>query len=201
MRKWIILFGGALVAVLATAQWFKTQKTTPAPTAAANHILLDGLSDRQRRLLNQPALDRTVVINRLIVEKSKREMHAYHDNKKLKSYPISLGFNPVGHKQFEGDGKTPEGIYTINDRNPNSSYYKNLGISYPNDQDTAYAKSQGRLAGGLIKIHGVKNGLYEVVGDRHLLNDWTHGCIAVSNGHMEQLFNLVADNATIDIRP
>lgn len=167
----------------------------------ANAYLKNQLSARQVALLSAPALDKTAVIDRIVVYKSKREMQVFDGDVLLKTYPISLGFNPVGHKQFEGDGKTPEGIYYINERNANSGYYKNLGISYPNQADIDYAKSQGKSAGGLIKIHGVKNGMWQIVGDKHLLKDWTHGCIAVSDHHMEELFSLVKDGALIDIRP
>lgn len=141
------------------------------------------------------------MINKLIVYKSKRQLHAYYNDTHLKTYPIALGFNPIGHKQFEGDGKTPEGIYYINERNPNSAYHKNLGISYPSQNDTAHTKAHGKSAGGLIKIYGVKNGLWSVVGDKHLLSDWTNGCIALSDYQMDELFELVAHNALIDIRP
>lgn len=159
------------------------------------------LSKRQVELLALPPLDKNTTINKMIVYKSKRELHAYYNDTLLKIYPISLGFNPIGHKQFEGDGKTPEGIYYINDRNAKSGYYKNLGVSYPNEKDIEYANSQGKSAGGLIKIHGVKNGFWNIVGDKHLLKDWTNGCIAVSDYQMEELFNLTEHNAVIDIRP
>lgn len=139
-------------------------------------------------------------ITRLLVLKSQRQMLAYDGNNLLKIYDISLGFNPIGHKQFEGDGKTPEGIYRINERNANSGYHRNLGISYPNEQDRAYAQSQGQSAGGLIKIHGLRNGL-GAIGRQHLRHDWTNGCIAVTNEEIEELFRSVVHNAEIEIRP
>ena len=107
---------------------------------------------------SETPLPANAVIDRLVVHKSKRTMSAYSKGKLLKTYPIALGKQPVGHKHFEGDGKTPEGKYRINDRNPNSAYHKNLGVSYPNDADKAYAAAQGKSPGGLIKIHGIKNG-------------------------------------------
>lgn len=145
-------------------------------------------------------LPKNAQITRLLVLKSERKMWVYEHDKPLKSYDIALGFNPVGHKQFEGDGKTPEGIYRINERNPNSAYHKNLGISYPNQQDKNYAESQGKSAGGLIKIHGIKNGLGSI-GRNHLRHDWTNGCIAVTNEEMDELFRQVVHNAEIEIRP
>ena len=141
-----------------------------------------------------------VKIDRLVVHKSKRKMIAYSGKTELKSYAISVGFAPEGHKEFEGDGKTPEGIYTINDRNPNSQFHLNLGVSYPNVQDRANAKTFGKSPGGDIKIHGLPNGSPDF-GRFQTLNDWTHGCIAVTNQEIEELFEKVVDGAIIDIRP
>ena len=170
-----------------------TQDDTPTATPA--------LSQRQLELLNAPPLDPNAKINKIVVHKAKREMQVFNNGELLKTYPIALGKNPIGHKEFEGDKKTPEGIYTINDRNPNSSYHKNLGISYPNDADIAHAKAHGKSAGGAIKIHGIKNGLGEIVGANHLLKDWTDGCIAVTDREMDELYRSVVDNAVIEILP
>ncbi len=145
-------------------------------------------------------LDPSAKIDKIIVEKSKREMHIYQDGKLLKTYHIALGSNPVGHKEFEGDGKTPEGVYYIDDKNPKSSYYKNLGVSYPNEQDRAYAESFGKSPGGLIKIHGIKNG-FGALGEAIQLKDWTAGCIAVTNDEMEELYNSVPIGTPIEIKP
>lgn len=71
-------------------------------------------------------------IDKLIVHKAQRKLLAYSNGQLVKTYDISLGGQPIGDKECEGDKKTPEGIYTINDKNPNSGYHKNLGISYPN---------------------------------------------------------------------
>lgn len=145
-------------------------------------------------------LPEDAVIDRLVVHKSKRTMSAYSQGKLLKTYPISLGKQPVGHKQFEGDGKTPEGKYRINERNPNSGYHKNLGVSYPNEADKAYAAAQGKSPGGLIKIHGMKNG-WGFIGKKHLQKDWTDGCIAVTDEEVDELYRSVKHNAEIEILP
>lgn len=178
-----------------------SQATAPSVTSHGSTIAQHTLSPRQLELVNQPALPVGTQIDKLIVYKSKREMHAFYQDKLIKIYPISLGKSPIGHKQFEGDMKTPEGVYSINDRNPNSAYHKNLGISYPNAQDVAFAKSHGKSAGGAIKIHGIKNGLGDIIGANHLLKDWTHGCIAVTDREIDELFVAVADNAPIHILP
>ena len=135
-------------------------------------------------------------IDKLIVYKSKRKMMAYNGDKLVKTYSIALGFNPVGHKQKEGDGRTPEGKYYINDRNPNSGYHKNLGVSYPNEADKAAAKKKNISPGGDIKIHGLPNNQSDV-GKFHSLNDWTFGCIAVTNDEIDELYAAVTKNAVI----
>ncbi len=185
--KWLIAVLLLIAAALGAA-WFWLPQDT-------------GLSQRQQTLLQQAALPDDAVIARLVVRKGAREMDAFDGNGKLlKTYPVSLGFQPQGHKQFEGDGKTPEGRYTINDRNPNSGYHKNLGVSYPNAQDKAYAQAQGKSPGGDIKIHGLPNGSGSI-GARHLLRDWTNGCIAVTDPEVDELFRLVKANAEIEILP
>ena len=156
--------------------------------------------DANSQVLNTQPLPENTPITRLVVMKSKRQMWAYNQDTLVKIYPISLGKSPIGHKQFEGDKKTPEGIYRINERNPNSAYHKNLGISYPNAEDKSYALSQGKSPGGLIKIHGLPN-KFPDIGRQHLRKDWTDGCIAVTNEEIDELFNAVVHNAEIDIRP
>lgn len=128
------------------------------------------------------------------VHKSARKMYLLHNGRVLESYDISLGFAPQGHKQFEGDGKTPEGQYLISHRNPRSQYHLSLGISYPNDQDRAYAASKGKQPGGDIFIHG---GPPRPV-DKH---DWTAGCIAVSDEEMEEIYAMVKPGTPIFIKP
>lgn len=166
----------------------------------SDNAILKNEQTAKPQVLNTEPLPNNATITRLVVFKNERQMWAYDHDKLLKIYPISLGGTPVGHKQFEGDQKTPEGIYRINERNPHSSYHKNLGISYPNANDKAYAASQGKSAGGLIKIHGLPNKLPDI-GRQHLRYDWTDGCIAVTNNEIDELFNAVVHNAEIDIRP
>ncbi len=141
-----------------------------------------------------------VKVDQIIVLKSKRKLQLVYKGEKVKQYSISLGGNPVGHKQFEGDQKTPEGEYFINGKNPKSKYYKNLGISYPNASDKAYAKKLGKSPGGAIKIHGLPNDK-PWLGKLHLLKDWTYGCIAVTNKQMEEIYRNVDVGTKIKILP
>ncbi len=105
------------------------------------------------------------------------------------SFPIHLGFNPIGHKEVEGDGKTPEGLYFIDAKNDKSKFYLNLGISYPNDRDINFAQSINKSPGGLIKIHGEPNEPSTIDGYPKI--DWTQGCIALSNNNMKNLYDLI----------
>ena len=194
-----VLFGGVIFLLIGGVYvFFKHESGMPESLSIGNTA---GLSARQKSLLQQPALPADSEIAKLVVRKADREMDAYDaQGRLLKTYPVALGFNPVGHKQFEGDGKTPEGRYTINDRNPNSGYHKNLGVSYPNEADKAYAAAQGKSPGGLIKIHGMKNG-WGFIGKKHLQKDWTDGCIAVTDEEVDELYRSVKHNAEIEILP
>ena len=181
-----------LLAVVAGVVWYSM------PIRSEQTVATSGESSVAEP--SETPLPENAVIDRLVVHKSKRTMSAYSKGKLLKTYPIALGKQPVGHKHFEGDGKTPEGEYRINDRNPNSAYHKNLGVSYPNEADKAYAAAQGKSPGGLIKIHGIKNG-WGSIGKRHLQRDWTDGCIAVTDEEIDELYRSVKHNAEIEILP
>ncbi|MBT8458749.1 MAG: L,D-transpeptidase family protein, partial [Boseongicola sp.] len=117
-------------------------------------------------------------VTRVVVLKEKRKMYLLNGNRALKSYDIALGFAPEGDKKVEGDGKTPEGHYRINRRNPDSRFHLSLGISYPNRRDVAEARAVGQDPGGDIFIHGEGTFLSK------LKPDWTWGCIAVTNEEM-----------------
>lgn len=145
-------------------------------------------------------LPKEIKIDSIVVHKSKREMNVYSQGKLVKIYPIALGRQPKGTKKYEGDRKTPEGLYYINDKNANSGWFKNLGISYPNSKDIKIAKELGKPTGGDIKIHGLKNG-NGFIGKFHRWFDWTLGCIAVTNEEMEELYNAVGIGCTIEIKP
>jgi murein L,D-transpeptidase YafK len=130
-------------------------------------------------------------VTQVVVNKGDREMFLLHHRKVLKRYEVDLGFAPERHKNFEGDGRTPEGEYVIDRRNPNSSFHLSLGISYPNEADIAYAKAFGKSPGGDIFIHGEPNAL-AVFGP-----DWTAGCISVKNREMEDVYAMVRTGTPI----
>ena len=134
-------------------------------------------------------------VTHVVINKGERRMHLLHHQKVLKSYDIELGFAPVGHKQFEGDGKTPEGTYIIDRRNPNSDFHLSLGISYPNARDIAFARAAGKSPGGDIFIHGRPNK------KRGTGPDWTAGCISVTNRQMEQIYAMVKNGTPVTLNP
>lgn len=136
-------------------------------------------------------------VTRVEIHKSARKMYLLHNQTVLKTYDVGLGANPVGHKQFEGDSKTPEGLYYIDRRNPNSNYHLSLGISYPNDADRAFARSQGKSPGGDIFIHG-RDGKHTLRGRGR---DWTDGCIAVTDREMEDIYAMVRPGTPVMIYP
>lgn len=145
-------------------------------------------------------LPSNVKIDHLIVFKSKRQLLAYADGKLLKTYKISIGLQPNGDKEFQGDNRTPEGTYLINDKNPNSICHKNLGISYPNNDDIKHAKRLGKPAGGDIKIHGLPNGL-GFISKFHRWFGFTNGCLMVTNKEVDELYNAVKIGSQIEIKP
>lgn len=129
------------------------------------------------------------------VHKGDRKLYLLNNEKVLKQYDIGLGFAPVGHKQFEGDGKTPEGTYFITYHNPKSRYYLSVGVSYPNEADKAYAASQGKKPGGDIMIHGRSNYKGTNIGD------WTAGCIAVRDAEIEEIYSMLKRDTPVHILP
>lgn len=139
-------------------------------------------------------------IEKLVVIKSKRIMEAYCKGDVIKTYKISLGGDPVGDKQYEGDKRTPEGDYIINAKNNKSGYHKNLGISYPNADDIREARAKKLKPGGDIKIHGIRNGL-GFIGKFHRWTDWTAGCIALTNDEMDEIYDAIEIGTPIRILP
>jgi len=139
-------------------------------------------------------------VDRVIVNKAKRELLLMHAGNMVRSYRVALGRNPVGPKTKQGDGKTPEGIYSISGRNAASAFHRALRVSYPNSADRAQAKRLGVAPGGDIMIHGLPNGQGHI-GKAHLQSDWTEGCIAVTNAEIEEIWGLVRDGTRVEINP
>ncbi len=122
------------------------------------------------------------------------------DGATLRSYRMALGLNPYGHKEREGDFRTPEGRYRIYRRNPRSEFFLSLGISYPDATDVARARRNGWRPGGAIMIHGLPN-VPRRPPEFYATQDWTDGCIALSNEDMLEVWLLVPVDVPIEIRP
>lgn len=142
-------------------------------------------------------------ISTIQVYKNERYLLLKHNDQTIRKYPIRLGFTPIGHKVQEGDGKTPEGRYVIDWRNPKSAFYKSLHISYPNKKDRDIAKNLNVSPGGDIMIHGSAT-TKQVNVLPSLMNyfpksDWTWGCVAVRNIDIDELWLLVDDGTIIEI--
>lgn len=136
----------------------------------------------------------------VLVIKSESKLYLKKNGKVLKQYHVSFGANPKGHKQQEGDERTPEGKYVLDYKNGKSKFYKSIHISYPNAEDKKRAKVKGISPGGLIMIHGQKNGLGWLSLFTQRIN-WTDGCIAVPNGKMDEIWNNVNVGTPILIKP
>jgi murein L,D-transpeptidase YafK len=146
--------------------------------------------------LERPPLTETIDL--IDIDKSDRRMTVYRDGVALRSYDIALGFAPEGDKTQQGDGRTPEGRFLINRRNPESRFHLSLGLDYPHPEDIANAKSLGVSPGGDIFIHGQPNGFVGMLPRR---GDWTHGCIAVTNEEIEELWRIAGLGTEVVIRP
>jgi murein L,D-transpeptidase YafK len=134
------------------------------------------------------------------VIKSQRILEVWRDGAVIRSFRVSLGANPLGHKQQEGDGRTPEGTYFLNWRKRDSVAYRSIHVSYPNEEDLQRAREAGVKAGGSIMIHGQWNG-YGMVGWVLQNFDWTNGCIGLDNADMDELWDMLAWNTPIEIVP
>lgn len=149
----------------------------------------------------------------VVIHKAERVLGLYRDGRLAATYPIALGHSPEGHKEREGDGRTPEGLYSICNRNPRSRFHLFLGLSYPNADDADAARRAGRISnaehrqivdaieagrqppwdtplGGEIGVHGAGTA-----------SDWTLGCIALENEAVEQLWETLRLGDPVLIQP
>jgi len=140
------------------------------------------------------------IADKVVVEKSARKLHLLKGGMAFRSFDIALGIRPVGDKEKEGDFKTPEGNYLLDARNPDSEYFLAIHVSYPDSRDRAEARKKGVDPGGAIMIHGQPNDPTRSEA-YYRTQDWTNGCIAVSNSDMIDIWLMTAENTPIEIRP
>lgn len=189
-----LAIGFALLVILLGLAFYKYEKFIPNLAPIHPPLLAKEIEE----------INKTKPVTTIEVFKQQRQLKLKHHDQIIRSYPIRLGFNPIGHKQFEGDGKTPEGTYTIDWRNPQSAYYKSLHISYPNPNDLAYAKQRQKSAGGDVMIHGTvptPATAFPASSTYMPRKDWTLGCIAVTNADMDEIWQLVKNGTQIIIHP
>jgi murein L,D-transpeptidase YafK len=138
--------------------------------------------------------------DRVVVHKERRLLQLFQGGQVIREYTVALGGNPTGHKRQEGDQRTPEGLYSLDWRNPGSGYYKSIHVSYPAPADVSAAAANGVDPGGMIMIHGQPNYFgWLAFLTQHF--DWTNGCIAVTNAEMEEIWAMVPNNTPIEIKP
>jgi murein L,D-transpeptidase YafK len=136
----------------------------------------------------------------LLIVKSEHRLYVMRDGQPLRSYPIALGLSPVGPKRQEYDFRTPEGRYVIDARRPNSRYFRALHVSYPNADDRKQAAERHVPPGGDIMIHGLPNVLHRPLA-YYQTQDWTNGCIALSNDDLLEVWAMVRERIPVEIRP
>ena len=138
--------------------------------------------------------------DRVVVHKAEHKLYLYSGTQLLGEYKVQLGLSPTGQKERERDFRTPEGRYFLSRRNTRSDFFLAIQVSYPNKDDEVRARKNRWAPGGSIMIHGFPNtpkhpaAYYES-------NDWTDGCIALSNSDMVEVWMRTQDNIPIDIYP
>ncbi|MEY6431789.1 L,D-transpeptidase family protein [Thioalkalicoccus limnaeus] len=157
--------------------------------------------DLEQMLVLASAYER-LMADLVVVEKSKRRLYLLKDDRPFRSYPISLGFAPEGHKEQKGDGRTPEGRYYLNWRQYSNNFYRSIHISYPNEEDRLNAAREGNDPGGMIMIHGQpRSNAHRELQEILRSEDWTRGCIAVSDSAIDEIWKATRNGTPIEIRP
>ena len=194
-----IVLGCGVAAAAATSPAMPTVTTIPAApdTGTPPPALPEARPTPRVTLLPSPELPR---IDHLVVRKSQRRLYLMDGGRIVRSYKVALGLEPVGPKERDGDFRTPEGWYRLARRNPRSDYFLSIQISYPNAEDLERAHVHHWQAGGSIMIHGLPNHLKNSP-SYYQHNDWTDGCIAVSDADMVEIWLLTRDGTPIDILP
>jgi L,D-peptidoglycan transpeptidase YkuD (ErfK/YbiS/YcfS/YnhG family) len=161
---------------------------------------ISNLQQALNAVVSDYMLNADIKADQVLIEKKKRKLTLLLKEQPLKSYRVALGRNPVGAKVKQGDKKTPEGRYYVENRNTRSKYHLALRLSYPNEKDIKRAGQLGVSPGGDIMIHGLQEGNVGP-GFLHTATDWTEGCIAVTNEEIEEIARLVEDGTLVEIRP
>ncbi|MCF6206281.1 MAG: L,D-transpeptidase [Sulfurovum sp.] len=168
------------------------------PEVDGDHYTLD---ECKKELLEAEDFDESQKIDYIVVVKKERKMYLYRNGKVMSTFPVSLGKNPVGQKIKKGDNRTPEGTFWIHRKLCSPKYYRSLCISYPRPQDVEAAKRRGVNPGGSITIHAQPTWNADGHADSYTLaNNWTQGCVAVTNSAMKQLWYAVREGVPVTIK-
>ena len=164
-------------------------------------VLLGAFAARADSVAGPPGSDGALrPAERVVVPKAERRMDLYREGRVIATYRVSLGLNPNGDKEREGDFRTPEGSYHLTRRNARSDFFLAVQVSYPEEADLRTARRNGWAPGGLIMVHGLPN-IPKYPRDRYLNTDWTDGCIALSNEDMLEFWLLTEAGTPIEITP
>lgn len=169
----------------------------------AMSFLPELLRDKPPQVTKRERLDfANLLADQVVVKKAERRLYLIKDEKPVMSYPISLGFSPEGHKERQGDGRTPEGRYVLDWRNPHSRFHKSIHISYPDRRDRLRAERRGVDPGGMIMVHGrPRPGWDAELQELVAREDWTEGCIAVPNYAIDEIWEKTREGTPIEILP
>jgi len=200
-RTILVVLGVFVFDLIFIFYFFKKQETTPLDIPV-KQVTTQPVSVEKAPVqpVILPPLPADTVVDQIVVKKSERVLSLYHGAELIRSYRVSLGKVPVGPKQVEGDGRTPEGNYLISGRNPKSRFHLSLRVSYPSPADLESAKLRGFSPGGDIMIHGAPEGM-NLLAQQHMLGDWTAGCVALTNEEIEEIYRVVRDGTPIKIVP
>jgi murein L,D-transpeptidase YafK len=190
-------FSRAPAVTLAPADTFKVVLAGNARPAAARPVRPSRPMSPVESAMSKP---KQFDADSMVLDKSNRVLTMFFHGEKVREYQVALGRDPVGPKLRRGDGRTPEGLYFIEGRNPESKYHLSLRISYPSRSDLSRASRMGVTTGGDVMIHGLPPA-FASVGALHRQQDWTEGCIAVTNAEIEEIWRAVPNGAKLLIQP
>lgn len=172
-------------------------------TCDAMGFVPDPLTKQDRKITStQEKQYSSLFADKVVVRKSERKLYLVKKDKPFRTYRISLGFRPEGHKQRQGDGRTPEGRYYLDRRSSSGKFRKSLHVSYPSYGDRLHARRRGVDPGGMIMVHGQPvGGSNNDLRQQISKEDWTQGCIAVSNMAIDEIWGHTLDGTPIEILP
>jgi murein L,D-transpeptidase YafK len=134
----------------------------------------------------------------VLVRRSCRTVSVYRYGEWVRTYDkVSFGRVP-GVKLYEGDRRTPNGLYRIVGRREHPRWSRFLLLDYPNlsDRDEhRRALEEGLAVGGPgneIGIHGTDKERFNELGI-----DWTFGCVSLMNEDVEELYEMVPDGSLV----